>query len=134
MGDFIYDQILIHANLCAPFGRKCVRSSQPGWYSVELLEKAIERGRLYCIARKSKNESDFDKRNEVKTDIENARSSYYIDRVKKHSDNPKRFWGDINSLISPVNSKGVTNIFYASTGTLANTEKSADLVKGGSLQ
>lgn len=128
-----YNQILTNANFYAPFCNKSLRSSQPDWFWTEILDKSIERDRLYSIAKRTKNNSDFErakaKRNEVKTDIENARSTYFLDKLKKHSGDPKRIWGEIGNLISTSNFKMIYNVYDSFTGQLADTDRSADLIK-----
>lgn len=122
----LYDQIKTQADFFAPFCTKFVRTAQPGWFSTELLEKSIDRDRLFGIAMRSKKESDFinakAKRNEIKTDIQNAQSSYYLDRLA-------RFSGDeVNTLISPVNTKKINCIYDFSNDRLADPETSAGLI------
>lgn len=128
----LYDQILLHADFFAPFCTKLVRTAQPGWFSMELLEKSNDRDRLYGIDRRSKVEADFlkdkAKRNEIKTDVQNARSSYCLDRLKKFSGDSRKFWNEVNSLISPVNRKKINCIFDSSSGSLADSQVSAGLI------
>lgn len=125
----LYEQILIHADFFAPFCTKFVRTSQPGWFSTEILEKSIDRDRLYGIAKRSKIESDFlkakAKRNTIKIDIQNARSSYYLDRLARFSGVSKRFWNEVNTLISPVNLQKINCIYDLSLGKLVDSQASA---------
>lgn len=101
--DELYRQILINANFFAPFVESFVRSNQPGWLTNSIIENSIERDRLLALAKKSDDESlrkkARDKRNEVKTSIKNARSDFYIDKLKRYSGDPKKYWNKINELM-----------------------------------
>lgn len=105
---------------------------KPGWLTNELIESSIQKDRLMAKAKKSTDESVIkkarEKRNEVKTSIKNARSDLYINKLKKYSGNPTKFWTIVNELTKCKSTSHVTNVIDASTGNLADCQMSVNII------
>lgn len=130
--DELYCQILATADNFSPYRDTMVRATQPGWLTNELIESSIERDRLLAKAKKSSDVSVItkakEKRNELKTSIKNARSNFYIDTLKRHSGDPKKFWKKINDLIKGKSTTHVTNVVDPNTGVLTDQYTSANII------
>lgn len=105
---------------------------KPGWLTNELIESSIQKDRLMAKAKKSTDESVIkkarEKRNEVKTSIKNARSDLYINKLKKYSGNPTKFWTIVNELTKCKSTSHVTYVIDPSTGNLADCQMSANII------
>lgn len=132
--NILFNQIVAHANYFAPYVTQYVRTNQPGWFSTELLEASIERDRLFASARSNKDKKIFNKakkkRNEVKTLISNARSSYYIGKLNQYSKTPKKFWWEVNNIAfkGRGNDKKIRSVVDPDTGLLADSNKSTNII------
>lgn len=100
--DEMNKQILVITDHFAPFVDTYIRSHQPGWLTNSILGDSIERDRLLASAKNSTDDilirKARDKRNEVQTNIKNARSEFYINKLKRYSGDPKKFWNHINGV------------------------------------
>lgn len=81
---------------------------------------------------RSKDNNDYKKArrksNELKTAVTNSRSEYYLDRVKKNSGNPKKFWNDIHELISNSKKGKILSVKDPITGLLVDTKETVGLI------
>lgn len=101
LGAYFSTRWVRNADYFAPYCTRFVKKYQPGWFTNNLLELSIELYRLFSTAKRSNDKKIYEKankkRNEVKTLISNARSSYYINKIDQYSGNPKKFWWEINN-------------------------------------
>lgn len=130
----LFNEMVKNADFFAPYCTRFVKKYQPYWFTSSLLELSIERDRLFSAAKKSNDKELFKKakkkRNEVKTLICNARSSYYINKTEEYSGNPKKFWRELNNIAfkGKGNDKKITNVLDPISGKLADLESSSNII------
>ena len=90
-------------NKHAPMRKRKVKSKSSPWITAELRRKMRKRDFLKNQAVKQNSHqawNDYKKaRNEVNASIREARVTYFIDSIKKHSGNLKETWNVINSSL-----------------------------------
>lgn len=95
---------------------------------------SIERDRLLNSTIRSGDDVKFitarKKRNDVKTLIQNARSDYYLKQIYQNQGNPKKFWSIVADLSNhgKKNRSKVKNVIDPSTGNLADTDTSCNII------
>lgn len=129
--DYLFNEMLRNADYYAPFRTINRRASTIPWYTVDLLQGAIERDRLFAIARKAPSPKNIKaarrQRNLIKGRTEDARNVYYRNLIEKSRGDPREYWANVNELMGKSKSGKITNVMDTNTNELASTEKSVDL-------
>lgn len=80
-----------------------VRTKSPIWITREIVESLHERDSAFEKAALTGDPQDHliakRLRTSTKRDIRNARAELIQDNLVNHSDNPRKFWEEINKLI-----------------------------------
>ena len=90
-------------NVIAPVTRKRVRESSPQWITEELLNSIKLRDYLKKVASRSKNEDDWVKFKQQRNYVINLKNrlkkQHFQNVIDENSDNSKKLWKTLNSLI-----------------------------------
>lgn len=83
------------ANKFCPLVKITSKLNQPKWFTNELLELIEERDQAFTKAYDTKLPKDLISAKAIR----NARSDFIKDKLSQTSDNPRKFWRELNSLI-----------------------------------
>ena len=101
--DFMLNQITSVIDDMCPIKRMRIREGNEPWLTNELREMILDKNRAWRSAKKSGSDEDWVKakrlRNDIKTLLRRARADFIQSELERHSDNPKKFWETINTIL-----------------------------------
>lgn len=102
--DILKGFILKCANHLCPMRKITTKVNQPGWISTYLLELINDRDTRFIEAYQTKDPATLTQarvlRTEVRRVIRNSRADYISSQLNDSRNNPRKFWGEINSLLN----------------------------------
>lgn len=116
--NLIWTKLLSFINKCAntlcPYKEMEVRQNKPPWITNELIEILHERDQAFEEAYSSNNQNSWvtakNLRASAKKAVRNACTSFIQDTLDKNSDNPRKFWLNLNKLIKGNSSTAKINL------------------------
>ena len=119
-----------HLNIMCPYKMIRVREDSTPWITNEIRELINDRN----IAQKRANETGKDEdrkhartlRNQVNARIIGAKESFVKNTLEETSDNPKKFWRNLNDLLGRSKNDTVNVMFTQENGMDVSAENSAD--------
>lgn len=100
-------------NLC-PVNKILIRQDPSPWNTKELVEQINDRDKAFELAITTKNSRDLvtakNLRTEVKCSLRNARADFIQNNLRTNSDDPKKFWEELNKLIKSKTSSNQINL------------------------
>lgn len=89
------------ANTLCPVKQMTINSNKPNWITTELIEMINEKNKAFIQAYCSGNPNDLCPTKKLRTDtkraIRNARADFIKQRIADVSDNPRKFWMELNN-------------------------------------
>lgn len=96
------------ANFVCPLKNLFIRNESPPWITREIIESLHDRDAAYGKVHLTRNPNDLSKAKELRTstkrDIRNACSEYIQNNLSNNSNNPRKFWEEINKIVKNKNS------------------------------
>lgn len=107
--NILFDFIRHCANSLCPESEMHIPQNKNPWISKEIIEKLNERDSAFLKAYNSKLPADLKHAKELRTEakraVRNARADFIKSNLEEHSNNPRKYWEEINKLIKHKSSE-----------------------------
>ena len=124
--DILYENVLKTLNVLIPVKTFKFRKSKPEWMAGDLIEYMKDRDVALKKATRTKDPNDKRlarrARNRVNLLIRNAKNDFVKEKLENYSDNPKKFWQQIKSVMPELKFSNHINLLDMHGNKLNNLE------------
>lgn len=130
--EFFFNTLLRESNLMCPVKDFTIRRDHPPWFNTELIELCANRDHLYSVGRRTSNPSCLAEarslKNLIKHSLTSAKKAYYIDELHKNKHDSKKFWRNMNDLLSKKTTSNIDKIIDPATEHMVGATEAAELL------
>ena len=132
MWDIMEKNITTILDALCPIRSLVVPESKPDWLNDEIIQLMRRRDKLYREARQKKNPITWRKaiflRNRVEMAIKNTKRNKIQRELHTNRNNPKKFWENINSIISENKAGNISNLQDEKGVLIQNSLELAEMI------